>query len=397
MLKGLGEIQIELRGLELEGWLISDYRGRNPVARRALALGDRERSRRLFYWIPADGLPVLLAHRAEARGLPELPGDVLRYSSWAELRDGLSSTLPNRGLVAMEHCPMGSNPELSHVDAGTLELILSYGPQVVSSADLVQRFLCAFDEAQRESHGRAADALARLKDEVLGWIAVEREAARPVTEGGVRAHLLESLEREGLRAGDPPRVAFGSHTADPCHAPVEEKDRALCDGDLIRLELAGRETGAEGAFAFLAWIAYAGERVPPRLAQEFGHVAHARDEALDLLRRRLESGRRVLGFEVDRVARDALARAGLRERCPHRMGHHLGIESAHGLGASLDDLETHDTRPLLTGMAFAVRPGVYFEDHGLRTGMSVYLADSGPKPTTPLQEEIHPIGAKATD
>ena len=50
------------------------------------------------------------------------------------------------------------------------------------------------------------------------------------------------------------------------------------------------------------------------------------------------------------------ANAGYADYFFHRTGHSIGFASAHGDGANMDDLETHDTRPLLERTAFMKTP-----------------------------------------
>ncbi|CAN5265096.1 hypothetical protein BH23GEM4_BH23GEM4_08960 [soil metagenome] len=59
----LRRIQMALRGAELDGWLLYDFHGSNPVA--AAVLGLPPLTRRYFVLIPASGAPVALTHRIE--------------------------------------------------------------------------------------------------------------------------------------------------------------------------------------------------------------------------------------------------------------------------------------------------------------------------------------------
>ena len=48
--------------------------------------------------------------------------------------------------VAMEYAPRVSNPYVSQVDAGTIELVRGCGVEVVSSGDLIQQFEATWDD-----------------------------------------------------------------------------------------------------------------------------------------------------------------------------------------------------------------------------------------------------------
>jgi len=73
----------------------------------------------------------------------------------------------------------------------------------------------------------------------------------------------------------------------------------------------------------------------------------------------------------------------------HRTGHNLGRSGPHGSGTHLDDYESHDTRPLIPGLAFTVEPGVYLDGRfGVRSEIDVYLHREGPEVTTEVQGEM---------
>ena len=66
----------------------------------------------------------------------------------------------------------------------------------------------------------------------------------------------------------------------------------------------------------------------------------------------------------------------------------------HGNGAHLDNLETHDTRPLLANTCTSMEPGIYLpqEGLGLRTEVDVLLLPGGIEVTgAPAQTEVTPL------
>jgi Xaa-Pro aminopeptidase len=387
----LGEIQLELRVLGLAGWLLCDFRGQNPIAARALGVSAVPLTRRWFYYISADAMPVLLVHATEADAFDDAPGDHVRFTSWSSLRAALDRIVPSGGKIAMEFCAMGSNPYLSRVDAGTVDLVRSYGAEVVSSGDLVQHFLCRWEPGQLAAHQRAATALGELCAATVASLGAQLRAGESVHELDVQEQLVRGLEARGLVTEGRPIVAAGVHSASPHYVPSPSSSALLARGDVVLLELWAREPAADAPFAEMAWMAVVAERVPPAVAAAFAVVVEARDRALELVRSRRATRKRVLGFEVDRVARDVVARHGHAERFPHRTGHHLATVLNSGDAATLDDLEIHDTRELVPGLAWVVHPGLYFESFGLRTAVDVYLDESGLLVTTPLQRGVTPL------
>lgn len=382
----LGEVQLGLRARGLTGWLLYDFRGQNPIVIRALDLANVSLlTRRYFYYIPAEGMPVVVVHATEVERFSHVPGDVVRYSGWADLRDALARTLPSRGQVAMEYCAMGSNPYLSRVDAGTVELVKSYGPEVVTSSELVQSYLYRLSDAERSSHLRAAAALAVVKDDALAFVS-SRLAKGELREMAVADEIARALALRGLVADGQSIVSAGVHTADPHFVPARDADGPIAEGDLVFLEIWAREPG--GVYAQISWTALAGTTVPAEIRQRFAIVCSAQEKALDLLRARATSKKRVLGFEVDRAARDVVNRAGFGSAFVHRTGHPLSDTVSAGEAVTFDDLEIHDTREVVPGLAWAVHPGLYFEQYGLCTGVSVLLDEDGLVVTTPQQDEI---------
>src|SRR5579863_6062377 len=155
-------IQKDLRAAKLDGWLFYDFRGRDPVAERILALPDGMRTRRWFYFVPAKGTPKKLVHKIESQALATLPGDTLYFSAQEELRGNLKKLLGRAKTVAMQYSPKNAIPYVSMVDAGTIELVRSTGVKVVTSADLVQKYEACWSKAQLESHLTAGAAIDRI-------------------------------------------------------------------------------------------------------------------------------------------------------------------------------------------------------------------------------------------
>src|SRR5256886_9642152 len=152
----LSEMQADLRAAGLHGWLFYDFRGRDPIAQRVLALPPGMRTRRWFYFVPAKGTPKKLVHKIETESLASVPGETLYYSAQEELRGNLKKLIGRARKVAMQYSPKNEIPYVAMVDAGTIELVRSFGVKVVSSADLVQKYEAVWSPDQLESHLYAA-------------------------------------------------------------------------------------------------------------------------------------------------------------------------------------------------------------------------------------------------
>jgi Xaa-Pro dipeptidase len=390
----LDAVQGVLAIQQIGGWLLYDHGGQNPIALAVLQPAGGRALHRWFYLIPAEGQPVLLAHRADTARFGHLPGRRLEYTDHPSLVRNLSSMLRGVKEVAMEYSPMAALPDLSRVDAGTLELVRAQGAKVRSSAELVQLAKSLWRPEQRISHYVAVHHLDKLRQAALDFVAERLRSGQPVTEYDVQEMLVRGYEVRGL-SGPPPVVATTAHAADPVYVPARQGSAAIQNGDLLLIDMSAR-VAADGraVFARIAWMAYVGDDVPRRFADAFAALVQARDAAVRLIEDRVQQRRVVKGHEVDDEARLVLERGGHKDGVMHRTGHSLDVD-LHGGGVSLDGYSTRDTRALLVGAGFAVVPGIYEKDElGMRTAVDVYIGPGTVEVTTPAQTEITAISTQ---
>ncbi len=376
----------------LDGWLLFDFHGQNPTALEALGLGGHMLTRRWFYLVPRSGEPTLLVHAIEHGSFPAgVPGRRVPYASWQSLRQALRALLePLRGRrVAMEYFPEAAIPALSRVDAGTLELVRSHGVEVVSSAELVQRFVCRWSPHQLASHVRALRAIDAAKDAAFAYVGESHRRGLEPTETQVQALLMKRFADAGLVTDHPPIVAVNGHAGDPHYVPAETMPTPIRRGDLLLIDLWAKGQDPGDVYADITWVGFCGDRPPPRLEEIFRVAAEGRDLGLSTVERAFAERRTLQGWQVDRAVRDHIAAKGFGERFVHRTGHSIG-QAVHGDGANLDDLETHDTRELVEGLAFSIEPGIYLPEEGLgvRTEIDVVMTGEGPKVFSKVQREI---------
>ena len=380
----------------LDGWLLYDRDGQNPIARK-LVQPSGSPARAWFYLIPEAGDPTLLCHQSELQSFDALPGQKQTYAGYRSLGKQLKAMLKapkgKKLAIAMEYSPKGAVPSVSRVDAGTIELVKGLGVNIKSSAGLVQFTKALWGSAGRKEHYIAVHHLTELRKDALAWIAREVGAGRSVTELDVRERLVKAMKMRGLE-GPAPVVAAGAHTADPFYVPSETSSAAIEKGDLVVLSLAGRTGSEDGIYAATTWVAYVGDSVPERMASAFEVVSLARDEAIALITDRVKRRRAVKGSDVDKAARDFIGKANLADRFVHRTGHSMDSD-LQGAAADLDDYEVKDTRPLVIGTGFTIGPGVYFTgEFGVRAEVSAYLGTKGLEVTTPKQESIEALLGK---
>ena len=134
-----------LRQAGLDGWLVYEHRQMNPVFTDLV--GDvGHLTRPCFLWIPVDGPQHILAHAVEVARFSSL-ADTHVYSNRVEYRQGLDQLLKGSKRIAMEYSPYAELPLTSRVDGGTLDLVRSFGVDIVSSADLVTYVTARWDAA----------------------------------------------------------------------------------------------------------------------------------------------------------------------------------------------------------------------------------------------------------
>jgi Xaa-Pro aminopeptidase len=367
-----------------DAWLVYDYRGSNPVF--ANMLGETlTLSRRTFLLFTPEGEPRLLVSQVDYTDeLPERFPNVRieRYASWKQLESWLAEHLAKLRTVAMEYSPDGALPNMSWTDGGTLDLVRAQGVEVVSSAEIFQEAAARWTAENLESHRRAMDIVVGIKDAAFEQVASRLRAGEACDERLIQEFIESEFARDGLVTDDPPIVSVNAHSGNPHYAPAPGLSAPIEKGDWLLIDLWAREEGPNGIFADITWVGYLGRSVPERHAAVFDVVAAARDVVVD----RLENQEGVQGYELDRAARDLIEEAGYGKEFVHRTGHSLSSgDSVHGLGANLDDYETHDTRPLVPGLGFTIEPGVYLEEFGVRSEINVYMSEAGPVVTSPTQ------------
>ena len=200
----LKAIQAALHERNFDAWLFYDHHHRDPIAYKVLGIPESLMvTRRWFYVIPREGEPVKLVHRIEAGHLDSLPGSKRQYSSWRELWDNLQAMLVRFRTVAMQYSPNNVIPYIGLVDAGTVELVRSFGKEIVSSGDLVARFEAAWTEEQIASHFAARDSIDAIIPEVFKEIG-QRVRSGNVTEYEIQQWFARAFQRENIITGTCP-------------------------------------------------------------------------------------------------------------------------------------------------------------------------------------------------
>src|SRR5260370_6539745 len=210
----LDRIQQALRNERVDGWLFYDFRKSNLIAYQILGLPSQEMyTRRWFYFVPAQGIPVAVISAVESHVLHSLPGKRLIFRTWQEMHAHVRSPLDSGTRVAMEYSPLNAIPYISRVDAGTVDLVRSFGVDVVSSANLAQRFITQLSEPQISSHPEARQRLIALKDLLFAELSTDLQAGLELDGYQVQQRFVELILQAGLvmPEGETPIVAVNAN------------------------------------------------------------------------------------------------------------------------------------------------------------------------------------------
>lgn len=381
--EGIHRIQDALGEQGLDGWLLYEFRGANPISKALLDVGKT--TRRAFFLIPREGEPQALIHAIEGSAWRHWPWGKRTYSGWREMEEALGSLLEGRGRLAMEVSPGAAVPTLDYVPAGMAEVILRSGVEAASSGDLVSRFYSVWTPEQLADHREAAEILPAVARHAFERAAEAIREGVPTTEGALSHWIRRQLESRGLSELPDCIVAVGRTASDPHYTP-EGDGETIARGDLLLIDLWGSRPGSVPADQ--TWMGMMGSSVDDRTQEIWEAVRDARDAAVSFLRERAEAGQEVRGFEVDDVARGVIKVRGYGDYFVHRTGHSIDTV-LHGSGPNLDNLETRDDRLLVPGVGFSVEPGIYLAgDIGVRSEINVFWGADGPvvTPAHPQKE-----------
>lgn len=381
-------IQAGLRVSKIDGWLFYDHHHRDPIASHILGLdGNGMATRRWFYFIPSRGEPRKLVHRIEQGALEPLPGRKNVYSGWQELQNGLRKLLTGSRTIAMQYSPENNIPYIGLVDAGTVELVRKLKKKVVTSADLVQTFEAAWTPQQLESHLEAGKIIDRITRAAFETAAGSVRDGNPLTEFELQQWILAQFRANGITTAEPPVAAVQPNSGNPHYEPKQGASRPIRAGDLLLLDVWGKFAKPGSVYYDITWVGYLGARVPDAYSKIFGIVRQARDRAIAFVKESVAKGRAIHGWEVDRVARETIRKAGYAKNFVHRTGHSIGQE-VHGNGANMDGLETRDDRNVVPHTCFSIEPGIYLPEFGIRSEVNVYVGEHDARVTGAIQEEV---------
>jgi Xaa-Pro aminopeptidase len=368
----LPDVQRALVDAGVDGWLLYDFRGLNPIAGGLMRL-DGMTTRRAFAFVPTRGTPVAITHAIEQAPWHHWPSAWSReiYSSWRSLESLLAKHIAGKR-IAMEYSAGDAVPYLDRVPAGVIEMVREAGGTVVSSGELVSRFYATWNADHIASHLRAAEEIATIARDAMQLAGERAGGKEPLAEHELMGWIRDRFRRAGLVTDHGPNVSVGSNAANPHYEPSPEAPRLIQKGDILLIDLWAREEKG-GVYADQTWMASIGTPSKEHL-EIWNAVRDARDAAIAMVTDRAKAGEPVRGADVDDAARAVIESRGFGKYFTHRTGHSIDSRDLHGSGPHLDNLETREERLLVPGVAFSIEPGIYIPGKvGIRSEVNVYL------------------------
>jgi Xaa-Pro aminopeptidase len=383
----LSAIQSALRERNIDAWFFYDHHHRDPIAYRVLGVPENlMATRRWFYLVPASGEPQKLVHKIESHHLDSLPGEKQTYAAWPELSDGLKRLLGSHRNIAMQYSPNNGVFTISLVDGGMIELVRSFGKNIVSSGDLVALFEATWTEDQIKTHFAARDSI----DAVTAGAFLE--IGRRVRNGGahefeIQQWIMEAFRRENIVTSDAPVVAVNANSADPHYSPEPSRSQPIRVGDFVLLDIWGKKNVPDAVYYDITWTGFVGGAPSDKIREIFGIVRAGRDAGIKFVQESIRAGKPISGWQVDDPVRESITQAGYGKYFVHRTGHSIGTE-VHANGANMDNLEVHDERRILPSSCFSIEPGVYLENFGVRSEVNMLVRSSHAEVTGKIQSEL---------
>jgi Xaa-Pro aminopeptidase len=287
----------------------------------------------------------------------------------------------------MQYSPKNAIPYVSMVDAGTIEMVRAVGAKIVTSADLVQKYEACWSQAQLDSHLAAGVAIDRIIREAFLLAAQSVREKKSMTEYDLKQWMLQEFAKAGIITEDGPDIAVNANASDPHYAATQEKASPIREGDLLLLDVWGKQKAPGSVYYDVTWVGYLGAKVPAKYVKIFDVVREARGCAVELIRASVKAGKQLQGWQVDQAARKVIEKAGYGKYFFHRTGHNIG-QSVHGNGVNMDGLETRDERHLIPRTCNSVEPGIYLPEFGIRSEVNVYVDKNEARVTGAVQTEI---------
>ena len=266
----LHTIQKAIKDTKINGWLFYDFHGSDIIGKRILNIPlDNIHTRRWYYYIPGQGVPVKIVHSIEREVLDHLPGKKIVYLGWQEMENRLNNIFNAGDKIAIQYSPKNPIPYMSSVDAGTYELLTSFKVKLISSADLVQKFEACLSQSQLNTHINAAKHLNSIIKKTFKLIRQKIDEHTEINEFIIQQYMTEEMDKKGLYYDHPPIVAANQNSGNPHYSPTEEINSPIYPESIIQLDIWAKENNENAIYADISWVGYIGNTIPDEQVKIF--------------------------------------------------------------------------------------------------------------------------------
>jgi len=266
--------------------------------------------------------------------------------------------------------------EVNYASTPTFEMVRDvWGATIVDVTDLLYKLRMIKTEMEIEK--------LKIANEIA---AIGLEAARNAIKEGVKeteiaaaceaAILISGVGYKGVvkRARGFAFVMSGPNASKAWYPYNISTDRKLRRGDAVLIEL---NVYADGYWSDLTRTWSVGQP-----AKELKAVHEALIEAQDAAMN--ANGDGVKASEVDKAAREVVARHGFEKFFPHRLGHGIGVRMHEppALHPASKDI-------MLKGMVHSIEPGIYKKDFAVRIEDDVLVKHKGSEPLSRFPRDLY--------
>ncbi|MEM0158434.1 MAG: Xaa-Pro peptidase family protein [Thermoplasmataceae archaeon] len=237
--------------------------------------------------------------------------------------------------------------------------------RILISDYILSRLRRKKDELEIRNIAKAVDISERALEDTLN------ELSPGMSEAAAAAKLKENFSSLGSREAFSTIVSFGKNSASPHHEPSSD---ALKEGDAVLFDFGAAYMGYASDTTRTFFLG----KAPSEFRSIYEAVKEAQQAAID---------RAVPGAtysDVDKAAREVIARAGYGKYFIHRTGHGLGIdvhEPPYVVSGNEERVED--------GHVFTIEPGIYIPGKGgVRIEDTVYIDGGICKTFNKFRKEI---------
>lgn len=384
----MNQISQQLKKLNIDAYLIYDFRGSNYIGREIL--GFKQHTTRRWIAIVDQETTHWIVPKIEKMHFDNMQGSKHIVATYQEFQDTLKTLLTGYKAVAADFSPNNDLPLLDLLPTGLHNQIQMSAPEIklVSSADLTQSLSALWGQSGYNSHKAAVEKLQTIFDKTFEYIQERIQKGEQFTDYDAAQYALSLYEKEGIFSEDGVCiVATNEHSSNPHYYPHDEVRNQIKPNSVLLIDMWAKLKDEDSIYADFTKMAWIGpDAIPANVHEIWDNYVNALEAGVEFVKQNIKKG--IQGWEVDQVIRSKLTESGYGDYLVHRSGHSLG-KYEHGNGANLDDFETHDTRQILPDTGITLEPGIYLPEFGVRTEINIYIhPDYRVELTVPIQKEL---------